>query len=170
MLFRREPFLCFFLFAIQKERRKPSAPCRGRHPGRGAAGLLVTNGGQPFGAEKPDGPVPGGHTGYPSKTCRWDVFESTEVKALGFVLAGARLVLGYCLQAGASLAGALRAGSWAKIGRNTDSTVWGWDICPSFSLYSGMVRGICPAAFRSSAYQQEPLRSSKRAAISAAWL
>ena len=37
-------FLCFFLFAIEKERRKPCALCRGRHPGRGAAGLLVTNG------------------------------------------------------------------------------------------------------------------------------
>ena len=57
--FRREPFLCFFLFAIEKERRKPFALHRGRHPGRGAAGLLVTNGGQPFGAEKPAGPVPG---------------------------------------------------------------------------------------------------------------
>ena len=90
-------FLCFFLFAIEKERRKPCALCRGRHPGRGAAGLLVTNGGQPFGAEKPDGPVPGGRTGCPSKTSRWDVFESTEAKKLGFVVAGAGLLSGYCL-------------------------------------------------------------------------
>ncbi len=37
-------FLCFFLFAIEKERRKPPALHRGRHPGRGTAGLLVTNG------------------------------------------------------------------------------------------------------------------------------
>ncbi len=64
-----------FLFARKKERWKPCAPCRGRHPGRGAAGLLVTNGGQPFGAEKPDGPVPGGRTGYPSKTPQWGVLE-----------------------------------------------------------------------------------------------
>ena len=66
-----------FLFARKKERWKPCAPCRGRHPGRGAAGLLVTNGGQPFGAEKPDGPVPGGRADCPSKTPRWGVFESS---------------------------------------------------------------------------------------------
>ena len=87
-------FLCFFLFAIEKERRKPSALHRGRHPGRGTAGLLVINGGKPFGAEKPDGPVPGGRTGWPSKISRWDVFESSEAKALGFVLAGERLLSG----------------------------------------------------------------------------
>ena len=56
---------------------------------------MVTNGGQPFGAEKPAGPVPGGRTGYPSKTSQWDVFESNEAKALGFVLVGARLVPGF---------------------------------------------------------------------------
>ena len=39
---------------------------------------MVTNGGQPFGAEKPDGPVPGRRTGYPSKTPHWGVFESTK--------------------------------------------------------------------------------------------
>ncbi len=89
------------LFEREKERWKPCALCRGRHPGRGAAGLLVTNGGQPFGAEKPDGPVPGGRTGYPSKTSQWDVFESTEAKALGFVLVGARLVPGLCFLAAA---------------------------------------------------------------------
>ena len=55
ILFRREPFLCFFLFAIQKERRKPSALCRGRHPGRGAAGLLVTNGGSRLELKSPTG-------------------------------------------------------------------------------------------------------------------
>ena len=55
---------------------------------------MVINGGKPFGAEKPDGPVPGGRTGCPSKTSRWDVFESTEAKALGLFLAGARLASG----------------------------------------------------------------------------
>ena len=30
-----------FLFARKKERWKPCAPCRGRHPGRGAAGLFI---------------------------------------------------------------------------------------------------------------------------------
>ena len=70
-------FLCFFLFAIEKERRKPFALHRGRHPGRGAAGLLVTNGGQPFGAEKPDEPVPGGRADCPSKTPQWGVLESS---------------------------------------------------------------------------------------------
>ena len=55
MLFRREPFLCFFLFAIQKERRKPPALHRGRHPGRGAAGLLVTNGGSRLELKSPTG-------------------------------------------------------------------------------------------------------------------
>jgi hypothetical protein len=78
MLYRREHFsFVSFLFAIEKERKKPSVLHQVRHPGRGTAGLLVTNGGQPFGAEKPDGPVPGGHTGCPSKTCRWHVFESS---------------------------------------------------------------------------------------------
>ena len=52
---------------------------------------MVTNGGQPFGAEKPDGPVPGGRTGCPSKTSRWDVFESTEASVRGLFLVGARL-------------------------------------------------------------------------------
>ena len=33
--------LCFFLFAIQKERRKPPALHQGRRPGRGAAGLFT---------------------------------------------------------------------------------------------------------------------------------
>ena len=55
MLFRREPFLCFFLFAIQKERRKPPALHRGRHPGRGTAGLLVTNGGSRLELKSPTG-------------------------------------------------------------------------------------------------------------------
>ena len=48
-------FLCFFLFAIEKERRKPSALHRGRHPGRGAAGLLVTNGGSRLELKSPTG-------------------------------------------------------------------------------------------------------------------
>jgi hypothetical protein len=45
MLFRRAHFsLTNFLFARKKESWKPFALHRGRHPGRGAAGLLVTNG------------------------------------------------------------------------------------------------------------------------------
>ena len=76
MPFRREPFcrrsgvsernrriaaalsaerLCFFLFAIQKERRKPPALHRGRRSGRGAAGLLVTNGGSRLELKSPPG-------------------------------------------------------------------------------------------------------------------
>ena len=53
-------FLCFFLFAIEKERRKPSALYRGRHPGRGAAGLLVTNGGSRLELKSPTGRCQGG--------------------------------------------------------------------------------------------------------------
>ena len=48
-------FLCFFLFAIEKERRKPSALHRERHPGRGAAGLLVTNGDSRLELKSPPG-------------------------------------------------------------------------------------------------------------------
>ena len=44
-----------FLFARKKERWKPCAPCRGRHPGRGAAGLLVTNGGSRLELKSPTG-------------------------------------------------------------------------------------------------------------------
>ena len=82
-----------FLFARKKERWKPCAPCRGRHPGRGAAGLLVTNGGQPFGAEKPGGPVPGDaratHQKHPG-----GMFLRAGKRALGFVLVGERLLSG----------------------------------------------------------------------------
>ncbi len=59
-------FLCFFLFAIQKERRKPSALHRGRHPGRGAAGLLVTNGISRLELKSPPGRCQGPH-GLPIK-------------------------------------------------------------------------------------------------------
>ena len=80
-LYRREPFcrrsgvsernsriaaalsaerLCFFLFAIQKERRKPPALHRGRHPGGGAAGLLVTNGGSRLELKSPPDRCQGG--------------------------------------------------------------------------------------------------------------
>ena len=44
-----------FLFARKKERWKPCAPCRGRHPGRGAAGLLVTNDGSRLELKSPTG-------------------------------------------------------------------------------------------------------------------
>ena len=47
---------------------------------------------QPFGAEKPDGPVPGGRTGCPSKTSRWDVFETAKNCAIRPPFAPCRLL------------------------------------------------------------------------------
>ena len=44
-----------FLFARKKERWKPSALHRGRRPGRGAAGLLVTNGDSRLELKSPTG-------------------------------------------------------------------------------------------------------------------
>ena len=88
-------FLCFFLFAIEKERRKPSALHRGRHPGRGAAGLLVTNGGSRLELKSPTGRCQGGapaaHQKHPggmflraAKRKRWVSFWLAQGFFLGF--------------------------------------------------------------------------------------
>ena len=59
--FRRAHFsLSNFLFERKKESWKPSALHRGRHPGRGTAGLLVTNGGSRLELKSPTGRCQGG--------------------------------------------------------------------------------------------------------------
>ncbi len=89
--FRRAHFsLSNFLFERKKESWKPSALHRGRGAGQRDGGSFGDKRRQPFGAEKPAGPVPGRRTGCPSKTSRWDVLESTEASVRGLVLAGAR--------------------------------------------------------------------------------
>ncbi len=89
-----------FLFERKKESWKPCAPCRGRHPGQRGGGSFYPNSKKhcetllprtPGTSLRPiqrlsprrgrvgrDGggtPLPGGRTGYPSKTPQWGVLE-----------------------------------------------------------------------------------------------
>ena len=94
--FRREHFSLLLSFCDRKRKKEAPRPAPRAAPWTRDGGSFGDKRLPPFGAEKPDGPVPGGRTGYPSKTSRWDVFESTEASVRGLVLAGAGLVPGTC--------------------------------------------------------------------------
>ena len=76
MPFRREHFSLLLSFCDRKRKKEAFRPAPRAAPWTRGGGSFGDKRRQPFGAEKPDGPVPGGRTGCPSKTSRWDVFES----------------------------------------------------------------------------------------------
>ena len=75
--FRRELFSLLLSFCDRKRKKEAFRPAPRAAPWTRGGGSFGDKRRQPFGAEKPDGPVPGCRAGYPSKTSRWDVFESS---------------------------------------------------------------------------------------------
>ena len=76
--FRREPFSLLLSFCDRKRKKEAFRLAPRAAPWTRGGGSFGDKRRQPFGAEKPDGPVPGGRADCPSKTSRWDVFESTK--------------------------------------------------------------------------------------------
>ncbi len=77
ILFRRELFSLLLSFCDRKRKKEALRPMPRAAPWTRGGGSFGDKRLPPFGAEKPDGPVPGCRAGYPSKTSRWDVFESS---------------------------------------------------------------------------------------------
>ena len=83
MLFRREYFSLLLSFCDRKRKKEAPHLAPRAAPWTRGGGSFGDKRRQPFGADKPAGPVPGGRTGCPSKTSRWDVFESSRPSVRG---------------------------------------------------------------------------------------
>ncbi len=92
-LFRREPFSLLLSFCDRKRKKEALRPMPRAAPWTRGGGSFGDKRRQPFGAEKPDGPVPGCARAVHQKHAS-GMFLRAGKRALGFVLAGARLVSG----------------------------------------------------------------------------
>ncbi len=75
--FPKGAFSLLLSFCDTKRKKEAPRPTPRAAPWTRSGGSFGDKRRQPFGAEKPDGPVPGGRTGCPSKTPQWGVFESS---------------------------------------------------------------------------------------------
>ena len=78
-LFPKGAFSLLLSFCDTKRKKEALRPAPRAAPWTRDGGSFGDKRRQPFGAEKPAGPVPGGRTDCPSKTSWWDVFESIGV-------------------------------------------------------------------------------------------